>query len=275
MAVWWELILNFLLGVLSQIGYILSVQFLNFSIFWQLLPVYSSWFAIQFITRNREVEDLANRFMNGFSLLWVGFQLGQYLIDNLFTDPFIIFKIFIVAGLFVYAIFVMRLTLLKRDISKYLARIGEISAINIAAMLFIQDLLIINSGLQLVELIIGFVVLYLSVDKFFEYLVELLYKKVKLPVTEEEEESKPVSTPKIKPSAPRYARITKPSVPVKPVQRVPQQVRPVQQVPQQFKPVQRSPQQVPQQFNKPVQQVFPNQPVSKPVVKKNLNNRDL
>ncbi len=230
--VWWVSLLNFLLGVIFQIGYLLEVQFLNFMVLWQLLPIYTSWFATQFITRNKEYEDIANRFMNGFSLLWVGFQLGEYIIDNLFSDPFIVAKIVIVSAIFVYSFFIMRLTLLKKDITKYIARIGEVSTVNIAAMLFVQNIIIVRDSIQLIQLIIGFILLYLIVDLSIRKLVEYLYKKVKLPVTEEEEE---------KPT-PRYERIT--AQPQHPPVQKPSQVPPIRIPPSQA-PIRRNPLQKP------------------------------
>ncbi len=230
--VWWLAFLYFLLGIVYQIGYLLEVQFLNFNVLWQLLPIYTSWFATQFITRNKEYEDIANRFMNGFSLLWVGFQLGEYLIDNLFTDPFIILKIIVVSAIFIYAFFIMRLTLLKKDITKYIARIGEVSTVNVAAMLFVQNLIVVRDNIQLIQLILGFIILYLVVDLSIRKLVEYLYKKVKLPVTEEEEEK-----PK-----PRYERITAPPAqrPAQPAARPPVQHPPARQPPRPY-PYQRPP----------------------------------
>ena len=102
---WWDVILEFLLGILNQAGYILGIQFLDLAIFWQLLPIYSGWFAIQFITGGKEGEAFADRFMNGFTLLWVGFQLGEYIIQNFFTDPGIWYKTLIVVGLILTLIF--------------------------------------------------------------------------------------------------------------------------------------------------------------------------
>jgi len=159
---------------------------------------------------NREEEDLANRFMNGFALLWVGFQLGEYIITNFFTDPYIWLKTLVVAGLFVYAFFIMRLTLLKKDITRYIARIGEVSAVNIAAMLFIQDLLVINDWLQFLQLVIAFIGIYALLDLLFQRLVDYIYKRVKIPVGEEEPTPAPVARPE--PTAPpRYERITRPA----------------------------------------------------------------
>ncbi|MBD3312302.1 hypothetical protein GF352_02505 [archaeon] len=198
MAAWWELVLQFLLGILMQIGQILGVQFLNIGVLWQLLPVYTGWFAVQFITGH--TEGKADWFLNGFSLLWVGFQLGEYIIQNFFTDPFIIFKTIAVVILFIYAVFVMRLTLLNKDVSKYLARIGEVSAINIAAMLFIQDLLVINNWVQGIQLVIGFILLYGLLDYLIIKAVDYIYEKAKIPMIEAEKEVKP-----------RYERITKPA----------------------------------------------------------------
>ncbi len=230
---WYNYLFSFLIGVLSQMGYIISVQLFNLNILWQLLPIYSGWFAIQFITGNKEQEDLSNRFMNGFSLLWVGFQLGEYIIENFFTDPYIIVKTIIVVFIFAYAVFVMRLTLLKRDITRYLARIGEVSAINIAAMLFIQDLVVISSLTQLFYFIIAFVLLYWLIDYLIELLVNNLYKKVKLPIVEEVKEK------------PRIERLTTPPKPVvkQPIQR-PQPQQPI--------------------IRRPVQPIVRQPPVNKP-----------
>ncbi len=208
----WAEIGGFLLGVLYQMWRILFVQFSNFAVLWQLLPVYTGWFAIQFITKGKEYEDAANRFMNGFSLLWVAFQLGEYVIENLFSDPLIIFKILIVVGLFAYAIFVMRITLLNKDISIYLGRIGEISSLNIAALLFVQDLIIIHNIVEFFQIILAFVTLYFLIDLIIDKSVKYIHKKVKIPVMEEkEEEEKP------KPPLPRYKTIIQP-----PTQRVAQ-----------------------------------------------------
>jgi hypothetical protein len=203
---WWDVLLEFLLGTLTQGGYVLSVQFFNLNVLWQLLPIYTGWFAIQFITIGKEGEEISDRFMNGFALLWVGFQLGEYIIGNFALNLEMIIKTLAVGGIFAYAFFIMRLTLRNKDISKYLARIGEISAINIAAMLFIQDLLIISSGLQLAQLIIAFVLIYGLLDYGIIRLVDYLHKRLKLPITAKPE----VPTP-----APRYERITTP--PAKPV----------------------------------------------------------
>jgi len=204
---WYNILGEFLLGILIQMGEVLRVQFLNFGVLWSLLPVYTSWFAIQFITRNKEHEDLANRFMNGFAILWVGFELGSYLIENFAFSIEILIKTLIVIGLFVYAVFIMRLTLQGKDITLYIARIGEISAINIAALLFVQDLLVITDGIQLLQLIIGFIIIYLSMDFGFQKIVDYIYGKVKIPFAQEE---KPTPAPK---PAPRYERITQPTTP--------------------------------------------------------------
>ena len=209
--VWYVTLGEFLLGILIQMGQVLGAQFLNFSVLWSLLPVYTSWFAIQFITRNREHEDLANRFMNGFAILWVGFELGSYLIENFAFSIEILIKTIVVIALFVYAFFIMRLTLQGKDITRYIARIGEISAINIAALLFVQDLLIITSGVQLAQLIIGFVIIYLAMDFGFQKIVDYIYGRVKIPIAETKEEVVKEELPK--PAEPRYERITKPATP--------------------------------------------------------------
>src|SRR3989339_886010 len=184
---WWDTILGFLIGILNEVGYVLGIQFLNIAILWQLLPVYTAWFAVQFITKHKEEQDVSNRFMNSFSLLWVGFELGNYIIENIFTDPYIVWKIFIVASLFSYAIFVMRLTFLRKDITRYLARISEISAINIAALLFVQDLIIITSALQLIQILIAFILIYAGIDFGIIKLIDYLYVKLKVPEEETEE----------------------------------------------------------------------------------------
>ncbi|MFA5406615.1 MAG: hypothetical protein WC307_04640 [Candidatus Nanoarchaeia archaeon] len=240
MAVWWELVLQFLLGILNQLGYVLTIQVLNVGVLWQLLPVYTGWFSIQFITKNKEYEDIANRFMNGFTLLWVGFQLGEYVISNLFTDAYIIIKILVVAGIFTYAFFIMRLSFLRKDITKYIARIGTVSAINIAALLLVQDLMVIRSALQFLQIVIAFILFYALLDFLIIKLVEMIYKKVKVPEVEEK--------PK---EPPRYERIT-----------TPQPVRPVQ-------PIQRPPVQQPRPYTPPQQPVQQQPPVRQPPINKN------
>lgn len=232
--------LQFLLGILNQLGYVLTIQVLNVGVLWQLLPVYTGWFSIQFITKNKEYEDIANRFMNGFTLLWVGFQLGEYVISNLFTDAYIIIKILVVAGIFTYAFFIMRLSFLRKDITKYIARIGTVSAINIAALLLVQDLMVIRSALQFLQIVIAFILFYALLDFLIIKLVEMIYKKVKVPEVEEK--------PK---EPPRYERIT-----------TPQPVRPVQ-------PIQRPPVQQPRPYTPPQQPVQQQPPVRQPPINKN------
>jgi len=183
--------------------------------------------------------------MNGFFLLWVAFQLGQYVIENLFSDPFIIVKVLIVAGLFTYALFIMRLAFLRRDISKYLGRIGIVSIINLAALLFIQNLLPVTSGLQLIQLIIAFVLLYLLIDFLVAKIVDKIYERVSVP----EEVEKPKE-----PEKPRYERITTPQPvrPVQSIQRPPQYLPPTPPPQQPTTPAPQQPTQPPAQ--RPVQQ---------------------
>lgn len=255
---WWDTILGFLLGVLNEVGYVLGVQFLNIAILWQLLPVYTAWFAVQFITKHREEQDISNRFMNSFSLLWVGFELGNYIIENIFTDPNILWKILVVIGLFSYAIFVMRLTFLRRDITRYLARISEISAINIAVLLFVQDLIVITSALQLIQVLIAFILIYAGIDFGIIKLIDYLYIKLKVP--EEEEEEKKEEAPEI----PRYERIT--TTPTPPVTTPAQKT--ITQPPVQKPPIQGAP--------PTIQQPIIRQPITqKPVIKKTNGEKAL
>ena len=266
---WWDTILGFLLGVLNEVGYVLGVQFLNIAILWQLLPVYTAWFAIQFITKHREEQDVSNRFMNSFSLLWVGFELGNYIIENIFKDPYILWKIFAVVSLFSYAIFVMRLTFLRRDITRYLARISEISAINIAALLFVQDLIIITSALQLIQVLIAFILIYAGIDFGIIKLIDYLYLKLKVP---EEEEEKKEEAPEI----PRYERIT--TTPTPPVTTPAQKTitPPVIRPPTQGIPIQPPIQGTQTQVIRPTTPVTPSQPIAqKPIIKKTNGEKAL
>ncbi len=207
-----NIVADFLLGLLFQMGNLLAVQFLNLAVFWQLLPIYSTWFATLFITRGREYEDEANRFLNGFAILWVGFQLGEYVIENFFTDPMIIWKAIFVVILFIYAYFVMKLVLQGKEITKYIARIGEISTINIAAMLFVQDILAITSIIQFFQLLLAFIIIYVSLDAFMTWLTKYLWKRMGKPI--EEEKAPPTPPPK---PVPRYERITAPPTRPRPV----------------------------------------------------------
>ncbi len=217
-------VLDFLWGMLVQMGNVLGVQLLNFAVLWQLLPIYTTWFATLFITKGKEYEDEANRFLNGFAVLWVGFQLGEYIIQNFFTDPLIIWKLFFVILLFVYAVFIMRLVLQGKKITKYIARIGEISAINVAAMLLIQDILIITDITQFFQMLLAFIIIYATIDLIMTLLTKYLWKRIGKPITKEIPAAVPAPAPTTAPARPpRYERITTypPRRPVTPQARTP------------------------------------------------------
>lgn len=213
---WWDVLLGilgailaFILAVLAKSLYILSVQFLNFGVLWQLLPIYTSWFAVEFITKNREEQDISNRWMNSFSTIWVVFQLGNYVIANI-QDPYIILKIAVLIGVATYAVFLMRLVFLRKSITAQITKIGQISSINIAVMLLVQNQVIITSLIDFVYTTLAFLFIYFILDIVITRFIEYLYNRYKLP-TEAAEEKKEIKAPEI--PTPRYERIIKPLPP--------------------------------------------------------------